>query len=220
MLCGGGRVCIYLASALLKSGISVTIVEKDMERCRELCELLPDAYVIIGNAGNTELLESEGLSRFDALVTLTGAEETNMIISLYAASAGVPQVITKLGHIANRSVIDMLNLGSVVCPKDLVANNILRYVRAMQNQTGAAVSIHAIADGQVEAIEFMVDQSMRNCGVALKDLKLKNNVLVASITHGSKTEIPNGNSVFRPGDSVVVVTTARGSVRQLGDIFA
>ena len=219
MLCGGGRVCIYLASALLKSGISVTIVEKDMERCRELCELLPDADVIIGNAGNTELLESEGLSRFDALVTLTGAEETNMIISLYAASAGVPQVITKLGHIANRSVIDMLNLGSVVCPKDLICNNIVRYVRAMQNQSGAALSVHAIADGQVEAMEFLVEETTRHCGVPLKNLKPRPNVLIASITHGSITEIPNGDSTFHRGDSVVVVTRGDASVRQLNDCF-
>ncbi len=220
MLCGAGRVSYYLASELLKSGISVTIVEKDLERCRELCALLPEADIIHGNAGDTEVLESEGLNSFDALVTLTGMEELNMIVSLHGISMGVPQVITKLGHVSNRGIIDSLNLGSVICPKDLVANNILRYVRAMQNQTGAAVSVHAIADGQVEAVEFMVEDHVRNCGVPLKDLKLKNNVLVASITHGSKTEIPNGSSTFGPGDSVVVVTTVRGSVRQLDDIFA
>ncbi len=220
MLCGGGRVSYYLASALQKSGISVTIVERNFARCQELCDLLPDATVLHGNAGNTEVLDSEGLSKFDAVVTLTGEEELNMIVSLYAASTGVPQVITKLGQISNQGIIDSLNLGSVVCPKDLVANNIVRYVRAMQNQAGAAVSLHSIADGQVEAVEFLVDDSVRNCGVPLKDLKLKNNVLVASITYGSRTEVPNGNSVFGPGDSVVVVTTARGSVRQLNDIFA
>ncbi len=219
MLCGGGRVCIYLAGALLKSGIAVTIVEKDMDRCRELCELLPQADVIHGNAGNTELLESEGLSSFDALVTLTGSEETNMILSLYATSAGVPQVITKLGHITNRSIMDMLNLGSVVCPKDLVCNNIVRYVRAMQNQSGAAVSVHAIADGQVEAMEFLVEEHSKHCGVPLKNLKPRPNVLIASITHGSKTEIPNGDSMFHKGDTLVVVTSGRGTVKSLNDVF-
>ncbi len=219
MLCGGGRVCIYLAGALLKSGISVTIVERDLERCRELCELLPQADVIHGNVGNTELLESEGLSRFDALVTLTGSEETNMIISLYATSAGVPQVITKLGHITNRSIMDMLNLGSVVCPKDLVCNNIVRYVRAMQNQSGAAVSVHAIADDQVEALEFLVEEHSKHCGVPLKNLKPRPNVLIASITHGAKTEIPNGDSMFHKGDTLVVVTSGRGTVKSLNDVF-
>lgn len=219
MLCGAGRVSYYLASSLLKSGISVTIVERDFDRCQELCSLLPDATIIHGNVGDTELLESEGLTKFDALVTLTGAEELNMIVSLYAGSVGVPQVITKLGHVANRSIIDSLNLGSVVCPKDLVSSNIVRYVRAMQNQTGAAISVHAIADGQVEAMEFLVDESTINCGIPLKNLKPKANVLIASITHGSKTEIPNGDSMFHQGDSVVVVTRGGNQVRQLNDIF-
>ncbi len=220
MLCGGGRVCIYLATALEKSGISVTIVERDYARCQELAALLPDSTIIHGNAGNTDLMDSEGLSKFDALVTLTGEEELNMIVSLYARNVGVPQMITKLGHVANRNIIDSLDLGSVVCPKDLVANNIVRYVRAMQNQTGAAVSLHTIADGQAEAVEFLVDGDTAHCGVPLKELKLKNNVLIVSITHGSKTRIPNGESMFHVGDSVVVVTSGRGVLRQLNDIFA
>ena len=219
MLCGGGRISYYLASALDRSGISVTIVEKDYQRCQELCAMLPNVSIIHGDCSDPELLESEGLSKFDALVTLTGVDEMNMIISLYAGSAGVPQVITKLGHAGNRSIIDRLSLGSVVCPKDLCVNNIVRYVRAMQNQTGAAVSVHAIADGQVEAMEFLVDESVRACGIPLKNLKPKANVLIASITHGSKTEIPNGDSVFHAGDTLVVVTSGRNTVRTLNDIF-
>ncbi len=220
LLCGGGRVCIYLAKALERSGISVTVVEKDYERCQQLCEALPDSTVIHGNAGNTDLLESEGLTNFDAVVTLTGEEELNMIISLYAGSKGVPHVITKLGYLPNQGILDSLKLGSVICPKELVANDIVRYVRAMQNQAGAAVSVHAIADGQVEALEFHVEETTKGCGMPLKQLKLKDNVLIAGIIHGSATEIPNGDSTFDAGDSLVIVTTARGSIRQLGDIFA
>jgi len=219
LLCGGGRVSYYLTTALEKSGISVTILEKDFDRCQQLCELLPNTTVIHGNAGDTELLQSEGLNQFDALVTLTGEEELNMIVSLYAASEGIPQVITKLGHVSNRNIIDSLNLGSVVCPKELVASNIVRYVRAMQNQTGAAISIHAIADGLVEAMEFLVEENSTGCGTPLKQLKPKPNVLIASITRGNQTEIPNGDSVFHKGDTVVVVTTDRGTVRQLNDVF-
>ncbi len=220
MLCGGGRVSFYLATALEKSGIAVTILEKDQARCKVLTDLLPNSTVIHGNAGDTEVLDSEGVAQFDALVTLTGEEELNMIVSLYASSLGVPQVITKLGHISNRSIVDMLNLGSVVCPKDLIATQIVRYVRAMQNQAGAAVSVHAIAEGQVEALEFHVDGSTKGCGVPLKNLKPKANVLIASITHGSQTEIPNGDSMFHKGDTVVVVTSGQGSVMQLNDVFA
>jgi len=220
ILCGGGRVSYYLARLLLKGGVSVRLIEKDEKRCTELAALLPDACVVQGDASDQSLLDSEGLDSSDALVTLTGLDELNMIISLYGSSREVPQVITKLGHVGNRKIIDALALGSIVSPKDLCCNNIVRYVRAMQNQTGAAVSVHAIADGQAEAVEFRVDDATRNCGIPLKELKLKPNVLIASITHGAQSEVPSGNSVFQKGDTVVIVTSGRGILQQLNDIFA
>ena len=143
-----------------------------------------------------------------------------MIISLYASSRNVPQVITKLGHSENRNIIDSLALGSIVSPKELCSSTIVRYVRALKSQTGAAVSLHAIADGQAEAVEFLVEPGTLHCGKPLKDLKLKPNVLIASITHGAKTQVPSGDSVFREGDSLVVVTSGRGVLQQLNDIFA
>ncbi len=220
ILCGGGRVSYYLASLLEKDGVAVQILESNRERCVELAQMLPEANVICADATDPGTLENEGLSECDALVSLTGLDELNMIISLYANSRGIPQVITKLGHAENRSIIDNLALGSIVCPKELCCNTILRYVRAMQNQTGAALSLHTIADGQAEAVEFLVDEHTRNCGMPLKDLKLKPNVLIASITHGSRTEVPNGISTFGQGDSVVVVTSGRNVLQQLNDIFA
>jgi len=219
-ICGGGRISYYLATKLKKSGISVRIIEKDYTRCRELCELLPEADVIHGNVREQDLMESEDVAGTDALVALTGLDELNMIVSLYGTSQNVPQVITKLSHTGNRSVVGNLALGSVVSPRELVCSNIVRYVRAMENQTGAAISVHNIADGQAEAMEFLVDEHTRNCGKTLKEIKLKPNVLLVSISHGADTEIANGNSSFHKGDLVVVVTNGRETIRQLNDIFA
>ena len=220
ILCGGGRVSYYLAALLEKSNVSVQLIDSNYRRCKELAALLPQTCVVHGDATDHTLLENEGLSSCDALVTMTGTDELNMIISLYGSSRNVPQVITKLSHAENRNIIDSLPLGSIVCPKELCCNHIIRYVRAMQNQTGAAVSVHAIADGQAEAVEFLVEESTRNQGIPLKSLKLKPNVLIASISHGAHTEIPNGNSMFHAGDSLVVVTSGRGILQQLDDIFA
>lgn len=220
-ICGGGRISYYLAKRLKKSGISVQIIDNDYERCRELCELLPDAAIVHGNISEQDLLESEGLAQTDALVTLTGLDELNMIVSLYATSRGVPQVITKLSHTGNRGVIDSLSIGSVVCPRELVCSNIVRYVRAMENQIGAAVSVHTIADGQAEAMEFLVDEKTRHIGQPLKQIRLKPNVLLVSIAHGADTEIANGDSVFQKGDTIVVVdTNGQEIIRQINDIFA
>lgn len=220
LLCGGDRISVYLAHMLEKSGIAVQLIEQDLEKCKVLSGLLPNADIIHGDATDQALLESKGVGSCDAIVALTGMDELNMIISLYGRTCGVPQVITKLGRMENRKLVDTLSLGSVVAPKDLCCNAIVRYVRAMQNQTGAAISVHTIADDQIEAVEFLVDENTLYRDTPLKRIKLKANVLVASITHGAHTEIPAGNSRFTKGDTLVVVTNGRGVLHQLNDIFA
>jgi len=220
MLCGGGRVSYYLADLLEKDKISVKLLEKNYDRCVELSQLLPGTSIIHADCSSQNALESQGIRSCDALVTLTGTDETNMVISLYGGSCGVGTIITKLSRGENSSIADSMNLGSLISPKELCCNHIVRYVRAMQNQTGAAVSVHAIADGQAEAVEFLVDSSTKNCGVPLKQMRLRPNVLLASIIHGTKTELPNGDSTFTEGDTIVVVTSGRGVLRSINDIFA
>ncbi len=219
MLCGGGRVSYYLASMLEEGGISVQIIEKNLSKCQALSALLPSSDIICGDGTDQGLLDSEGLGKTDAMVTLTGVDELNMIVSMYANVKGVPNVVTKLERIDNRNLINELELGSVIRPKELCSDIIIRYVRAMQNQSGAAVSVHTIADGMVEAIEFSVDADTLHCKQPLKDIKLHNDVLIVSINHGPLTQIPGGDSVFDIGDTVVIVTGGRGKYRQLNDIF-
>lgn len=219
MICGGGRVSFYLADLLEKDNIHVRLIDKSRERCTQLAGLLKKAEVVCGDCSSQTLLDNQGIGRVDAVASLTGMDETNMIISLYGNSREVPQIITKLSR-GESLIADALPLGSVICPKELSSNLIVRYVRAMENQTGAAVSVHTIADGQVEAVEFLVDSATRHCGVPLKQLKLRANVLIASITHGADTEIPGGDNCFREGDTVVVVTSGRGVLQSINDIFA
>ena len=219
LICGGGRVSYYLASLLEKDNMNVQIIDRDRERCVELASLLPNTTVIHGDCSSQTLLDNQRIDQVDALVSTTGMDETNMVISLHGHARKVPQIITKMSR-GESTIANTLPLGSIICPKDLSCNAIVRYVRAMQNQNGAAVSVHAIADGQVEAVEFLVDSNTKNCGVPLKDLKLKANVLLASITHGMDTQIPGGNSTFMEGDTVVVVTSGRGILKSINDIFA
>ena len=220
ILCGGGRIAFYLAQRLLRSGITVQIIEQNPDTCALLANLLPAACIVHGDASNRELLESEGIDDCDALVNLTGMDEQNIVVSLFGASRDVPQIITKLSRDQSNSVLASLPIGSVICPKELCCNTIVRYVRAMQNQTGAAVSLHTIADGQTEAIEFRVKEGTQHLNEPLRDVPLKKNLLVACIIHGPQAEIPSGDSCLRAGDTVIVVTSRRNAVHQLNDIFA
>jgi len=220
LLCGGGRVSFYLAGLLAKDGISGQLLEKNREHCLALAEALPETNVICADCSNQSALDDQGIHQCDAVVALTGLDETNMIISLYAARCNVGQTITKLSRQESFSLADTMGLGSIISPKELCSNIIVQYVRAMQNQTGAAVAVHTIADGQAEAVEFVVEESTPNCDVPLKNIRLKQDVLIAGIIHDTQSEVPNGESRFVPGDRVVVVTTHRGLLQQLDDIFA
>lgn len=219
MICGGGKVSYYLAKQLQRSGMIVQIIEQDYDKCLDLAKRLPEASIIHGDASNQALLESEGIEDCDALITMTGMDEQNIIISLYGKNCGVPQVITKVGHLDHTRIIENLPLGSIVSPKELCTNAIVRYVRAMHNQAGAAISVHGIADGQAEALEFLVEKDTRYCGVPLKNIETKKNILIAGISHKAQTEVPNGDSCFEVGDTVVVVSGRDEVLYQLEDIF-
>lgn len=219
LIIGGGTISHYLAAMLERRHIDVKIIEKDERKCKQLSELLPDAEIVCGDASSQSLLESEGIDSCDALVALTGIDETNMIISLYGKSRGVPLTVTKLGRLEDTNIIDNLALGSIITPRKLCCNMIIKYVRAMKKQTGAAVTIHSIADGYAEAVEFNIEKDSPHCGKPLKKLSLKKNVLVASITHGGETEIPNGDSHYSVGDSVIIVAGSGTVLKQFNDIF-
>ena len=220
LICGGGRVGYYLCDQLHRDGFSVQLIEKDAASCATLANQLPNIDIIHGDASNMQLLESEGISRYDSLVTVTGLDELNVIISLYGQSQGIPQVITKVSHLKDSGVLNTLPLGSIISPDELCCNSIVRYVRAMKNQTGAALAVHFIADRHAEAIEFRVDDRTLHCGEPLRQLKLRRNVLIACITHGGKTGIPDGDSAYQPGDTVIVVTSGTNVIYQLNDVFA
>lgn len=219
LLCGGSRLCYYLAKQLDESGIAVRLIERDYDRCLQLANLLPGVNVVHGDASDEHLLESEGIDDCDALVTMTGLDELNMVISLQGTIRKVPQVITKLGRMENTHVIDRLPIGSTISPKQLCCNSIVRYVRALRNQTGAALTVHTIADGHAEALEFCVNEESMHIGEPLKQLHLKQNVLIVCITHRGRQEIPGGDSYYEKGDTVIVVSSRDSVIYRLNDIF-
>ncbi len=220
MLVGGGRICYYLTQRLIKEGVSVKIIDQDQARCEELAERLPKAVVVCMDASVHSNLVKEGLENCDALVAMTGMDELNIVLGVYGNALNIPRVVTKLGRADNIRILDDISVGGIVSPKELCANQIIRYVRAMQNQVGAAVTVHSIADGQAEATEFIVDETTRHCGKELKDLKLKKNVLLASITRGRDLIFPKGDTYFQPGDRMVVVSAGTSVISQINDIFA
>lgn len=220
MICGGGRVAYYLGSQLLELGMQVKIVEMDEKRCVELCELLPKATIIHGNATDHELLEEEGIANADAFVSLTGIDEENIIMSMYAKTRNVPKVVTKVNDEGLQSMVEQLGMESVVSAKNVTANVITSYVRAMRNSMGSAnvETVYKLIGGKIEALEFRIREKTRYTGVPLKELKLKTNHLVACIVRNRRMIIPGGNDTLEVGDSVIVISREQG-LEDLQDIM-
>lgn len=220
MICGGGRVAYYLASQLCNLGMNVKIIERNRERCEELCELLPKATIINGDATEHDLLIEEGIEKTDAFIALTGMDEENTIMSLFASKQSVSKVIVKINEDRRAMMIDELGLDSIVSAKTATADAILGYVRARRNsQCSANVeTMYQLLDGRVEALEFIIKSENAYTGVPLKDLNLKVNNIIACIARGRKIIIPNGDDSIQVGDSVVIITMTK-QIRDLDDIL-
>lgn len=222
LMIGGSRIAFYLARRCLDSGMSVKIIERERSRCVELAEVLPEATIIEGDGSRQEVLDAEGIRSYDAVITLTGMDEENLILSMFASHLGVGKVITKINRIDYTDVFRRLGIGSVISPKGLCCANIVRYVRAMSTASGidSVVALHSIVDGQVEALEFLAGPATRHCGEPLKGIPLKSGILIACITHKGHTILPKGDSRFYPGDTVIVVTAGDRAINALENIFA
>ncbi len=207
MLLGGSKIAFYLAKMLSAAGINVKIVEKDYERCQALSEVLPKTVIIHGDGSHQDLLLEEGLRNVDACVSLTGMDEENIIISIFASSHNVPKVITKINSDELCRMSERLGLDCVVSPKGVTSDVVVRYARALQNSQGSNVeSLYKIMDGRAEVLEFKVGADARLTDIPLKNLKIKPGVLIVGIIRSGKVVIiPTGDDVIRQGDKVIVL---------------
>ncbi len=215
IILGGGRITYYLTKKLLESGIKVKIVEIDKERCEELSELLPEAMIIHGDGTNNHLLHEEHIENADTVLSLTGVDEQNVLMSIYAAQQ-VPEakIITKIKHFDFDDVLKGMPIGSIVYPKHITADRILQYVRVMQNSWDTSMeSLHRIVDDRVEALEFRIRQNSLIIGVPFAELNIREGTLVACITRDGKTFTPTGKDSIEMGDTLIVVTTHKGISR-------
>lgn len=218
MIIGASRTAFYLAKMLLAGGASVKIIEKDKERCRTFSESLEGAVIINGDGARQELLMEEGLTRMDGFVALTGMDEENILLSYYAQEAGVPKVISKVNRSEFALMADKLGLECVVSPKKVISDIFVRYARALRSSIGSKIeTLYKLMDGRAEALEFIAQSDFKYLHVPLKDIMLRQNMLIAGIIRGRKSIIPTGEDVITAGDRVVVLT-ARSRMSDLSDM--
>jgi len=224
MILGGGRTSYYLAKMLLespshKSG-TVKIIERDETVCNELSDALPCAVIIHGDGAQQELLLEEGLPGQDAFVSLTGMDEQNILLSIFASLQNVPKVITKINRSEMSTLAEKLRLDTLVSPKKIISDVLVQYARALENSRGSNVeTLYKLMDGQVEAIEFNATHHPLITDIPLRDLTLKDNILIAGIIRGRRTIVPGGDDSIMAGDKVIVLA-AKHRLQDLSDIIS
>ena len=211
VIVGGGRITYYLTAILLEKKIDVKIIELNEDRAKHLSEIFENAIVVHGNGTNSELLEEERFGEYDACVSLTGIDEENIIISMYANKIGIKKNITKINGISLFNVLELVGLQSIVTPKKIVADNIVKIVRSLASsqKEDNIETLYRIADNNVEAIEFKVPENSLICNIPLKDLSIKKNLLIAYIIRDNQLIFPDGSDVIKFGDRVIIVTTEK-----------
>jgi len=219
LIVGGGTSSYYLSKELIRSGIDVKIIESDPARCEQLSILVPRASIINGDGTKEALLQEAGLAETESFVPLTGIDEENILLTLYAGSISKAKVVTKINRISFDRVIESLDLGSVVCPRNICAEIILSYVRARQASLDSNLEVlYRLFGNRAEAMEFSVREKSDVTGIPLKDLNTKPGVIISFIGRGKDVIIPSGSDTIEVGDSVMVVTTQSGFT-DLSDIL-
>ena len=211
MIVGSGEITHYLCSILKKSKMNIKVIEKDRALCDEISSSFPHVTVVHGDTTNQQIMAEEGIARVGAFLALSDSDEQNMILSLHAKEKTKGKIVTKVTRMDYDSVIDRLNLDTVIYPKTIVSDMIIRYVRSAQNTRGSNMeTLYNVIKGEVEASEFIIRQSSAVVGVPISNLRFKKNVLVAAILRDGEVIIPRGYDTIEIGDAVVIVSKVTG----------
>ena len=213
MIMGGGRIAIYLTNLLTEMDMKVKILEIDKEKCIELSELLPESLIINGDGSEEELLQSENISDMDAFISMTGIDEENIMAALIAKQNGAKKIIAKISRLNYLNVAKNLGVDSVISPKLITSNHILNYLKRDNIET-----LYRIIEGKAEIIEFIATKGSKVINVKIKDLKLPQDVIIATIVRRSEIVIPHGEDIIHEGDRVIVIAKDR-NIKKLNDIL-
>ncbi|MCD7839589.1 MAG: Trk system potassium transporter TrkA [Erysipelotrichaceae bacterium] len=217
---GGSKITYYLTKQLAVLGIKTKIIENNHQRCIELSQKMPYSVVIEGDGSDKDVLLEEGVQLSDAIVTLTGMDEQNIILGLMAKTLGVKKAIAKVNHISASNFIDQLDVDNIVDPKSIVASQIVGYLRSKfsLDEQSSVVTLHKVVNEQVEALEFVVNENTKHTGIPLSQLHTKKNILIGGILRDYKLLIPKGQDTLEVGDRVIIIAYDI-ILNKLNDIF-
>ncbi|MCC5909993.1 MAG: Trk system potassium transporter TrkA [Clostridiaceae bacterium] len=199
LILGGGKAGYYLANKLIQNHVAVKIIERDRERCKYLAEQFPNALVIHGDGTDSNLLSEENVFEMDALISLTGYDEENLLLALLGKQYGINKVIAKVSRPNYIPIIEKLGIDVAMNPVTITASGILRFI-----QGGRVASLSLLLGGQAEVLEIIAKENSKVVENKLSSLGLPKGMIIGAVVHKGNVIIPDGNAVIYPGDRVIV----------------
>ena len=219
IIAGGSSTSIYLAQSLIDMKMKVKIIEIDEEKCRELSEKLPGALIINADVSDQNILYEEGIESADAFISLTNIDEENIVYSMFASMKKVPKIITKINHIDLEGITDKANIDTVITPHRIAANHVVKFVRAMQNsKKSSCEAIYKLGDDIFEMQEFFVKNDFKGKNKKIKDMNIKENILIVAIQRGKNIIMPSGEETIKLNDTIVLID-GNDSIKNINDIL-
>jgi len=221
ILMGGSRIAVYLNQLLESTGVRVTIIEKNPDRCQYLSERLRKADIVCADGTAISVLQENGIREADSFVSLTDSDENNIIISLYAQNTGVSKIITKVKNDRFSELLKDVLPDSSLSPLHLVTQRVEAYIRGLDQASGQSriEALYHLGNEHVTATQYLVGSKARCTGRPLSELKLKKGVLLGSVIRGKENIVPDGHTSLMPDDKVIVISTDP-RIKELDDILA
>ena len=220
MIIGAGRIAYYLLNILKHTRINLKVIENNQERAELFSQEFPDVHVVQGDGTAKNVLLEESVENFDAVATLTGVDEENIITSMFLETLGVQKNITKVNRTSLLEIIDTSQFSSIVTPKSIAVDTMMHFIRGRVNaQDSNLDTMHHIANGRIESLQFEIRESNKMAGKSLSLLKFRDNILIAAIIRKGKTIYPTGEDVLQVGDKIVVVTFLK-NITRIYDLLA
>jgi len=200
LLLGGGRTSQLVAEKLRHTGARVQIIERDPDRARTLAERLDGVRVLNGDITDSDVLDEADLPRIELCAALTGEDDANVLASVYAKSAGVPETIAVVHRLNFLSLLDQVGVDAALSPRTATANGVLRFVR------GDVAQVATFLQGEVELLEFELHSGSAADGRSIAELRLPREILIAAIVRDGRAQIARGRTLLRKGDHVIVIS--------------
>ena len=207
LIVGAGKIAYYLLGILKDSRIDTKVIEINPERARFFSEKFPNLYIVQGDGTAKDILLEESAPHYDAVATLTGVDEENIITSMFLDRVGVRKNITKVNRTSLLEIIHAPDFSSIITPKSIAVDTIMHFIRGRVNaQYSDLQAMHHLANGQIVTLQFQIKEANKMTAKPLSQLKLKKGVLIAAIIRKGKTIFPTGEDMLEVGDKLLVTT--------------